>query len=351
MKKQVVIVGAGVIGLTCAWILSEKGFDVKIVSCRLPSNFKDETDYASPYAGAHFRPFPSSNAGDLKDYPLTRTSFNVFKKISKEFPESSVKFVKAIDYVEADEKPYTTLSPGYAEGLQSFEVLEKEVLPKNVKFGAKYDSWCLNAPLYLQFLERRLRMFYNVEFIIAALVSLKEVSQMYQGSTIVNCTGMGLTYKGGYDSNCYTVCGQTLLVRAPKDCIYNNQTITYRLAENKYSFVIPRPLDGGIIVGGTRQPEKLSPVPDVVTKKELIANAMKRFPELIVFRDGNATLDVKKVYVGFRPMRKGGVRLEKEFTENTQIVHCYGFGSSGFEMSWGAAELVSELVQRLPSKL
>ncbi|KAG0670841.1 hypothetical protein C6P40_004006, partial [Pichia californica] len=40
------------------------------------------------------------------------------------------------------------------------------------------------------------------------------------------------------------------------------------------------------------------------------------------------------------PMRRGGISLEKGAFDSTKITHCYGFGSSGFEMSWGAAQFV-----------
>lgn len=350
---KIVIIGAGVIGLTCAWILSENGYEVSIVANRLPSTFANETDYTSPWAGAHFRPFPSANAGDLKDFPLTRTTFDVLKQISKDFPESSVVFMKGIDYVEDNQEQYASLSPGYADGLSNFEILDKSKLPNGVKFGAKYDSWCLNSPLYLQFLERRLKMYYGVKFIQTNLTSLKQAASVFPGSIVINCSGMGLTYDGGYDPKCFPVRGQTLLVRPPKNCIYKNMTVTHRLSGGKYSFVIPRPFDGGIIVGGTRQPGDLSSMPDMNLKDELIDNALKRFPELAIIKQGKPTLDVKNINVGFRPMREGGVRLEKEVVgeARTKIIHCYGFGSSGFEMSWGAAKVVLDLVQNIPSKL
>lgn len=350
MSQDIVIVGAGVIGLTCAWILSENDYKVKIIASNFPSTFNDDIDYTSPWAGAHFRPFPSTNKGDLKDYPLTRVTFDKLKQLSIKFPESSIKFMKGIDYIEANEWQYKNLSPGYAEGLSNFKIIVNSKLPPNVKFGAKYDSWCLNSPLYLQFLERRLKMYFGVEFIRTILVSLEEVSQKFPNSIIINCSGMGLDFNGSYDPDCFRVRGQTLLIRPPKDCMYKNVTVSYRLADNKYSFVIPRPFDGGIIVGGTRQPGNLKSDPDIDDKNELVSNALERFPELAVNINGKKTLDIKKIDVGFRPMRKGGIRLEREVIKNTKIIHCYGFGSSGFEMSWGAAELVLGLIKNVPSK-
>lgn len=72
MTQPIVIVGAGVTGLTCAWVLSEAGYTVKIVANKFPSTFNDEIDFTSSWAGVHFKPFSSSTKGDLKDFPLTR---------------------------------------------------------------------------------------------------------------------------------------------------------------------------------------------------------------------------------------------------------------------------------------
>jgi D-amino-acid oxidase len=51
--------------------------------------------------------------------------------------------------------------------------------------------------------------------------------------------------------------------------------------------------------------------------------------------------------VGRRPAREGGLRLEAEKvgTDNRQtVVHAYGVGGRGFELSWGVAEDVIELM-------
>ena len=60
-------------------------------------------------------------------------------------------------------------------------------------------------------------------------------------------------------------------------------------------------------------------------------------------------------------MRKGGLRLETEFidlvttgrtgldteTSRLPLVHCYGAGPSGYKISWGAAQRVTEMVNSL----
>lgn len=66
--------------------------------------------------------------------------------------------------------------------------------------------------------------------------------------------------------------------------------------------------------------------------------------------------DVLKVItdvVGRRPTRKGGMRIEveqpkaeaNETRRSSPIVHAYGAGGRGYEISWGVAEDVAKLVQ------
>jgi hypothetical protein len=47
---------------------------------------------------------------------------------------------------------------------------------------------------------------------------------------------------------------------------------------------------------------------------------------------------------GFRPARKGGVRLERE-SDSSRIIHCYGHGGSGWSLSFGCALEVKSLVE------
>lgn len=49
--------------------------------------------------------------------------------------------------------------------------------------------------------------------------------------------------------------------------------------------------------------------------------------------------------VGRRPAREGGVRLEVEEREGNKVVHAYGAGGRGYEISWGVGSEVLELIK------
>ena len=62
--------------------------------------------------------------------------------------------------------------------------------------------------------------------------------------------------------------------------------------------------------------------------------------------------DIRQVYVARRPMRHGGLRVEKQSPPqtdrsnglNVSLVHCHGAGASGYKSSWGVANRVVHLV-------
>ncbi|EIF45994.1 fad dependent oxidoreductase superfamily [Brettanomyces bruxellensis AWRI1499] len=86
-----------------------------------------------------------------------------------------------------------------------------------------------------------------------------------------------------------------------------------------------------------------NPNPDPVETKNLIENAKKRFPELLL--GSKNEFEIRRVNVGFRPARRGGAKVKKSVVAGTTIIDCYGFAGSGMEMSWGAAEKVVSLLE------
>lgn len=97
---------------------------------------------------------------------------------------------------------------------------------------------------------------------------------------------------------------------------------------------------------GTARPEE---------RETLLQNAKRYFPEFLGGRDVKGLeMEVVCDNVGFRPGRTGGVRVEREDVKVggdgggdevvVSIVHGYGAGGRGYEISWGVAGDVCELV-------
>lgn len=105
-----------------------------------------------------------------------------------------------------------------------------------------------------------------------------------------------------------------------------------------------------------------SPHPSDAATAGILKKVAELYPKLLTLPEndpnGQLALHLLRVTVGRRPMRKGGLRLEKETssfvvphtdgfktkTKDLNIIHCYGAGGSGYKLSWGAARRVVELV-------
>lgn len=116
---------------------------------------------------------------------------------------------------------------------------------------------------------------------------------------------------------------------------------------------MPRNFDGGTIIGGTKEPDNWDPTPSLAVRQRLLDNFRATYPAL-------GEVKVLQDVVGRRPTRHGGARIEREEvdvvgsggvggggggSERRTIVHAYGLGGRGYEMSWGVAQMVRELVE------
>lgn len=105
---------------------------------------------------------------------------------------------------------------------------------------------------------------------------------------------------------------------------------------------MPRKFHGGTVIGGTKEPNDWSAAPSPETRERLLHNFAATYPGIL---DEKGEFTVLKDIVGRRPTRKGGMRLEREDVEGAgTVVHAYGVGGRGYEVSWGVADAVFELL-------
>lgn len=92
-------------------------------------------------------------------------------------------------------------------------------------------------------------------------------------------------------------------------------------------------------------------------REKLLSMFSATYPKIL---GGNSQFRVVRDIVGRRPTRHGGPRIEAEEIKPEEdkagkvVVHAYGLGGRGYELSWGVAEEVLELVEKsvpLQSKL
>lgn len=117
--------------------------------------------------------------------------------------------------------------------------------------------------------------------------------------------------------------------------------MTRQNADGTWTFCIPRPLHGGTIIGGTKEEHDWEAKARPETREKLLDAAAKAFPQLL---NSDGKFQVIRDIVGRRPSRIGGLRLESEKLPGERIViHAYGAGGRGVEMSWGVADTVLDM--------
>lgn len=186
----------------------QNGNHVVIVARHGPSD--RDILYTSPWAGAHYRPIPDIDHVSRLEADFTRVSYEVMKQIAETHPSSGVKMVDGFEYIDNPSEAYTELKGRYSQ-IEGFRVLEKNELPAGVEFGSTYKTWCVNAPVYLAWLERQL-VVSGVQIIQHTLTSIAEVFPLVNDPdihTVINCTGIGFS-----DPDVFPTRGNIVFVRS-----------------------------------------------------------------------------------------------------------------------------------------
>ncbi|KAJ5101970.1 D-amino-acid oxidase [Penicillium alfredii] len=335
MSETIVVIGAGVIGLSTALDIQQhlrRSQSILLVAREFPSD--TSINYASPWAGAHYRPVPGSSPQALREANQAQRTYEFLKRVAADEPAAGIRFIQGVEHLEAPPPEYLDRESvrNVYPHLDGFRALAPHEAPAGVKWGVQYGTYVVNSPVYCAYMLRK--------FILnggsTRQYTLAHVNEAFSLTanvkTVVNCSGTGFD-----DPQSFIIRGQTCLIRNP--C---SATITRQNSDGSWSFCIPRPLDGGTIIGGTKQPHDWDPNPSLETRSRLLANAAKWFP---FTPESGGKFDVIRDIVGRRPAREGGMRIEAEkVAENRYVVHGYGAGGRGFEISRGVAEDISALM-------
>ncbi|KAG9511513.1 hypothetical protein KCV07_g10123, partial [Aureobasidium melanogenum] len=170
------------------------------------------------------------------------------------------------------------------------------------------------------------------------------------GDIIVNATGLAGTELAGI-SSCYPIRGGLLGVindgiNFPK--VEAALTISADAAHSKQQivFLVPRN-DNILLIGGITEPREGNL--DLIPNTSIIKRMRKRCEAFLPGLE-NARLDPHyPLAQGLRPFRGQNVRVERELRKvrgkPSRIVHSYGHGGSGWNLSFGCASDVLALIE------
>lgn len=169
----------------------------------------------------------------------------------------------------------------------------------------------------------------------------------FGAAAIVNCTGLGARGLAG-DTSLFPHRGAVLRVYNTGEampritqahCVANDPTTP----EQDMIFIVPRGEDR-LVLGGLVEPDQWDTDLGLDTYSP-IRDILRRTAQFLPIL-ADATIDeADPVRVGLRPFRAGSVRLQVE--PGTRIVHNYGHGGAGVTLSWGCAEEIAGLTERL----
>jgi len=311
MGKNIAIVGAGISGMSTAYLLGEKGHKITIFAKAFSPNI------TSNKAAAFWFPYHIRN--DKRGINWCRETYDFYLEMAKR-PETGISVQKLIKVlrkgVEDEEPVWIDFMP---EG--SMRIMEAHELANDVAIGYEVQVPLIETQLFLPFLQSTLTSG-GVHFIEREIRNFGELTNDYD--CVINCSALGsrLLCK---DNTIIPVRGQVGLL-APR----NNMPIY--LDNEKPLYIVPR--KDAIIVGGTYEEGIEKEDTEPATIERLLQNAYEAFTFL---KEQN----VLGSWAGLRPYRPE-VRVEAE--AGTNIIHNYGHGGSGFTLAFGCAKEVTKIV-------
>ena len=320
---DVVVVGAGVIGLTTALRLQHQGARVAVVAAEPPLST------TSAVAAAVWFPTGMDQDGQVLAWSA-RTFTELARQAAESVPGVSMHATRVLNRLEPDQAV-----PWWGAALPDLRRLEPDRLAAPYAGGWEFTAPTVEMPVYLSWLLSRFREA-GGELITRRLESLHEAAGW--APAVVNASGLGARRLGG-DAALYPVRGQLVLVTNP------GLRTSLRVPDDPAGYTYVHPRSNDVVLGGTFDVGSRDTAVDPDTARSILRRGRALVPEL---RDA----EVIGHRVGLRPARHGGVRLEADdrTLPGVRLVHNYGHGGAGVTLSWGCADDAAALVGAGPGK-
>ena len=339
--RDVVVLGAGVIGLTSARRLQRAGHRVRVVAEEVG------LETTSARAAAVWLPFKAEPRRRIGEW--AHHTYRVCRELAG-VEGAGVRFVPLRRLSRRPlEEPFW-LRPGIP-----FRHLEAAELPDGYRHGWEAEVPFLHARRFLAWLLDGFRAAGGevVRRRVGSLDEAAEVGGLGPEGVVVHCAGLGARQTVG-DDTMFPIRGQLVVVRP-------GAPVGHRVDDDEDAapaYVLPRSEDE-VILGGTAQAGDARGEADAAEEAAILERCRRLLAPLAGGggegdggepREGDPLdgLEIIDSVVGLRPGRPE-VRLEVEpaAAAGRPVVHNYGHGGSGFTVCWGCAEEVAQRVGKL----
>jgi D-amino-acid oxidase len=310
---DVLVIGAGVSGLTTGICLAEAGLSVTIRAAAPPGQT------TSVAAGAVWGLVRVGPPGRVLEWG--RAGLQTLSKLAAE-PGSGVRMVSGREISRTPLEPHD-----WMDLLADLRPCEPAELPNGFTDGWHYTAPLATMPVYLGYLRDRFeRAGGTLE--ITVIASLAELAG--QAPVVINCSGAG-AHDLVPDPAVVPVRGQVVIAANPgiEEFVIDRDPeppwITYMF-----------PHGDTILLGGTNDEGNWDLDPQRHISERIVAGCTEIDPRL-------RGAEILGHRVGLRPGRPE-VRLESEPLDGGVLWHNYGHGGAGVSLSWGcAAEIAAAL--------
>jgi D-amino-acid oxidase len=296
-SDEVIVVGAGIAGLTTAVVLAESGRRVRVWT-REPAERTTSAVAGGLWWPYRIEPEPLVGAWALE-------SLVVYEELADRPEETGVRLVEGVH--EGTRLDGLGDWAGRVPGLRT------------VADGLAARVPVIDMPVHLAWLRERFAK-------AGGTIEVREVTDLaaVPARAVVNCTGLGARALVP-DPGVRPVRGQLVVVENPGITTWYTSVAH---SSDASTYFIPQP--GGLLLGGTAEEDAWSLEPDPAIAAGIVARCAAVRPEIAGAR-------VLAHRVGLRPARDA-VRLERQALPGGRtLVHNYGHGGAGITVAWGCA--------------